>query len=211
MILTPVPAVLGTPQEYHGYGSCPRQRVPADALGTVRYKRAPGGSGGGHVRLTSRWRNPRTGALISEAYQRRLLKNGIAKREYETGRAAKSGKLGAARGHAATPEHGLKDAAKNPDKYQDYLRKRPTGGQLPPVDIDQLRQDAYDNFHDIMGNHHAYNDQSVILRIMGDPADQENYPGMSIRELQLTKSVRTMREIQDLATSQRTGNPFWYH
>lgn len=79
---------------------------------------------------------------LSAVYKARLKRGGIGREEYMQGKP-----LTASRGHAHTPEHGLKEARKNPDRYREYLKKRPsTGGQLPPEDKQRLIDQAVNNW-----------------------------------------------------------------
>lgn len=67
------------------------------------------------------WRNPRTGRPISGDYEKRLRRAGIRRGEYEAGRVS-SRRLGAARGHAETPER-PGQAARRPERFARYRRR----------------------------------------------------------------------------------------
>src|SRR5260370_34545619 len=74
---------------------------------------------------------------LSKTYRDRLSRRGITKSQYEHGRP-----LSGARGHGATPEHGLKSARKNPKKYGDYIRKRSVPAVKPGPSQSTI-QEAY--------------------------------------------------------------------
>jgi hypothetical protein len=55
---------------------------------------------------------------LSDNYRRRLERGGIRKSDYEGGIP-----LDIARGHGETPEHGLTDAVKDPERWFDYIQE----------------------------------------------------------------------------------------
>lgn len=103
---------------------------------------------------------------------------------------------------APIPEHGIKDAVKNPDKYREYLKKNPptkTGG-LPTLPRDQLERQSVQKMDYLFGNYHKYNRLAV----------QNNMGKATIRELQLTL-IAPEEQLLQLASVQRPGNPWYYH
>src|ERR1700691_1717151 len=104
-------------------------------------------------------------------YRARLERGGITRNKYVAGES-----LSGSRGHSKTPEHGVKDAFKNPEKYKEYIKKKsPTGiGSLSPEQIADLKDRALANMDRRVGDYLKYNRQRVISRI----------DTMSIRELE---------------------------
>src|SRR5271155_210446 len=103
---------------------------------------------------------------LSPGYRNRLTKAGITKRQYESGAS-----LSRARGHAATPEHGLKDAIRNFGKYRKYITKRTRTGPTarPPEeiarDINEILDSAYNNIHARLGDYHKYKPANVRANV----------------------------------------------
>src|ERR1700722_16012146 len=89
---------------------------------------------------------------LSPAYRTRLSRGGVTRGQYELG-----ARLANARGHGATPEH-PEDAAKNPEKYREYNRKRRRegGDRETPEDqayaLNEARDAAYFNINGRLGD-----------------------------------------------------------
>lgn len=133
---------------------------------------------------------------LSADYRNRLARNGISKADYLAGQSVSK-----ARGHAKTPEHGIKDAIKNPQKYQDYIKKQiPTGGQYPPVDREDLEDKALRSMDIKLGYYLKYRRDSVIARVKK----------MTVRELRITIAA-TEDQLVQLARPQHKSNPWHYH
>src|SRR6185437_3134198 len=119
---------------------------------------------------------------------------GITKSQYESGRP-----LAGARGHGATPEHGLKDARKNPKKYGDYIRKRAvTKTPVPQSLIDQAyelnraRDAAFLNFHARLKDYVKYNEHTVTANVYGGVTSESgDVPGMTLDEARWTANADT--------------------
>ena len=161
-----------------------------------------------------RARNPGAWDALSPAYRARLERNGVTRQSYTSG-----AKLAKARGHAKTPEHGVKDAARNPAKYKDYLNKRPTGGQQLPTS--SIQEQAWQHGREIFGGHGSLFAPSdgghVVLRDAYDAfASLENIkgsqgrPGMSRAEALAARNM-SVDEWRNKARRQGKFNPFWYH
>jgi hypothetical protein len=150
---------------------------------------------------------------LSDSYRKRLTRYGITKSQYEAGRP-----LSGARGHGATPEHGLKSAKRNPKKYGEYIRKRAVPAvQIPQSVIDQAyelnaaRDAAYINFHAHMKDYYKYNRDTVLNNVYGGVTSESGpVPGMSLAEARWTANADA-EEIRSHAEPQYTANPWWYH
>jgi hypothetical protein len=150
-------------------------------------------------------------STLSKTYRDRLLRNGITEARYNRGH-----KLDVARGHAATPEHGVKEARRNPVKYRKYLEKHErTGGQRPPEDIAHEINEARDAaFYRIKGYFHTYakyNEATVRANVYGGRTSESgDVDGMSLSESRWT-SQADAESIRSRASQQYQGNPWWYH
>jgi hypothetical protein len=170
-------------------------------------------SGGGHVTLTQRWLKRTGTGYISENYQRRLQRNGVTQAEFRD----KSFNLASARGHDKTPEHGLADAARNPEKYSDYLEKRQPEGKNFGGDLNRktLERLFISNFDRLFGEQYNYSEAKVRI----------NAERATMNQLKMG-AFGTAEELEALAHYQRPGmravgrfyrdgsktrNPFWYH
>ena len=69
---------------------------------------------------------------LSDRYRARLERGGITRQDYEG-----NIPLDIARGHGATPEHGLDDAIKNPAKWADYIQEH--RDELEPQHIAKMQ------------------------------------------------------------------------
>jgi hypothetical protein len=157
----------------------------------------------------------RTWESLSDSYRKRLSRYGITKSQYESG----SRPLSGARGHGATPEHGIKSA--NPRKHGEYIRKRAVpefkGGQLRPSDEDEAyelnaaRDAAFLNIDARLGVYIRYNRRTVLANVYGGQTRESGpVPGMSLAEARWTARADT-EELRSHAYPQYTGNPWWYH
>ena len=148
---------------------------------------------------------------LSQSYRDRLSRNGITKERYDRGH-----KIDVARGHGETPEHGLKEARRNPVKYRKYLQKKErTGGQRPPEDIAYELNEARDAaFYAIKGHFQdylKYNEATVLANVYGGRTRESgDVPGMSLSEARWTSRAMA-QAIRQRASSQYSGNPWWYH
>jgi hypothetical protein len=152
-------------------------------------------------------------ASLSQGYRDRLARNGITKERYERGH-----KLDIARGHAETPEHGLKQARKNPVKYRKYLRKHePTArGKARSAEgeartLNAAMDAAFYNIERRLSSYLKYRHETVLANVYGGRTSQSgDVPGMSLAEAQWTSQADT-EELRSRARSQYQGNPWWYH
>jgi hypothetical protein len=152
---------------------------------------------------------------LSGPYRKRLSRHGITKSQYENGRP-----LSGARGHGATPEHGLKSARKNPKKYGDYIRKRSVPETPPKVsrsaedeayDLNAARDAAFLNIHGRLHSYFKYQRATVLANVYGGTTSESGpVPGMSLAEARWSANADT-EELRSHATPQYTGNPWWYH
>jgi hypothetical protein len=148
---------------------------------------------------------------LSPAYRDRLSRGGIDKSRYERGH-----KLDVARGHGSTPEHGLKEARKNPVKYREYLNKKErTGGGKPPEDqayeINEARDAAFYRIKGYFQGYIKYNEATVLANVYGGRASESgDVPGMSLSEARWTSRADS-QSIRARASAQYQGNPWWYH
>lgn len=130
-----------------------------------------------------------------------------------------SGSLGsqaAARGHAVTPEHGLKQALQNPRKYQDYLRKqeKPKPKEEPSdtaIRINTILDRAFANFDGRLSHYVYYNVETVRANVYGGSTRETgDVPGMSYAQALWTARADT-EDIRSMASDQYRGNPWFYH
>lgn len=158
---------------------------------------------------------PRRGwESLSPAYRGRLSRYGITKSQYESGRP-----LSGARGHGATPEHGLTSARRNPKKHGDYIRKRqvPTGGggSLSDEDLayelNAAKDAAYLNIHGKLKDYFKYKRETVVANVYGGTTSESgDVNGMSLAEARWTANADT-EQLRAAATPQYLGNPWFYH
>jgi hypothetical protein len=157
---------------------------------------------------------------LSEPYRKRLSRYGINKSQYENGRP-----LSGARGHGATPEHGLKSA--NPKKHGEYIRKRSvpnlgvkgpgkpklTGDDLieEALNLNKARDAAFLNIDSRLSTYYKYNRLTVMANVYGGLTNESaNVPGMSLAEARWSSQADT-EELRSRAEPQYRGNPWWYH
>src|ERR1700761_9354860 len=149
---------------------------------------------------------------------RHYRKQGLTDRQiasrYNTG---KLGSQKAARGHAQTPEHGMKEALKEhrrSGKYDKYIDRRntPRGGDEidQAISFNQILDLAYASMQRL-ADYVYYNEATVRANVYGGETSESGpVPGMSLSEATWTGSA-TVEEIRYFASPQYTGNPWWYH
>lgn len=150
---------------------------------------------------------------LSRDYRERLTRRGITKSQYEHGRP-----LAGARGHGATPEHGIKDARRNPKKYGDYIRKRAVPEVKVPANVvdeayelNKAKDAAFLNIDGRLANYFKYKRETVLANVYGGVTSESgNVPGMSLAEARWTSQADT-EELRAHAEPQYTGNPWFYH
>lgn len=150
---------------------------------------------------------------LSPAYRGRLSRYGITQSQYESGRP-----LSGARGHGATPEHGAREARRNPRKYGEYLRKRavpqtqvPTNVIDEAFELNAARDAAFLNMHTRLQNYYKYKRDTVVANVYGGVTSESgNVPGMSLDEARWTATADT-EELRSNAEPQYRGNPWFYH
>src|SRR4029077_19916991 len=152
---------------------------------------------------------------LSPGYRKRLEAAGITKRRYESGASLKR-----ARGHYATPEHGIKEARKHPAKFREYLQKKEPkriiggGGKKAEQEARELNRllDKTDKtLHDRLHEYHKYRDETVRANVYGGiTSESGEVPGLSPGEARWTAAADT-EDIRSRARDQYTGNPWWYH
>lgn len=136
------------------------------------------------------------------------------------------GSQSAARGHKATPEHGLKDAlrkSRKSSKYDKYLAKK---AQPPEYEaegasayeraideatyLNDLRDAAYASMHRLHDYVH-YNDETVRANVYGGVTSESGrVRGMDAAEAAWTAQA-DIEDIRSMASEQFRGNPWWYH
>ena len=163
----------------------------------------------------------RSWVSLSPSYRERLTRNGINRETYESGVS-----LSAARGHASTPEHGLRSAQKNPQKYAAYIAKRqpkPPPGSAPPIkrksaaqiarELESARNKAFRRFLSVVSNvpHLYWNVDTIEANVFGGFTSESGaVPGMTIDEARFAIKM-TYDDLVFLAAPQYLGNPWWYH
>jgi len=153
---------------------------------------------------------------LSPGYRSRLERKGITKAQYESGV-----NLSAARGHAKTPEHGLKSAFSNPKKYENYLQtrlaktrppgKRPEDALDEALRINEMLDKAFRNIHERLSNYAKYGEDTVRANVYGGVTRESGaVPGMSYAQALWTSTADT-EELRSFASEQYRTNPWWYH
>lgn len=128
------------------------------------------------------------------------------------------GPQSAVRGHTATPEHGLGQALKEPQKYRKYLGKKNKiiGGGPTATPEDQARRinDQLDRAFrsmDRLSHYVYYNADTVRANVYGgETAESGEVRGMDMAQAAWTASA-DIEEIRSMASEQYRGNPWWYH
>jgi len=161
-------------------------------------------------------RQRRAWESLSPDYRARLSRNGISKRDYERGR-----NLSAARGHFATPEHGLKSAQRNPAKYGDYIRKRTVPSGPPPKakqtpeeeahELNEWKDKAFEAGREKLRDEYKYYEPTVEANVYGGVTRESGeVSGMNLAECKQAVKM-TRDQWRDYAALQYRGNPWWYH
>lgn len=164
---------------------------------------------------------------LSAAQQKRKLSwyrrnQGLG--EAEVKRRYNAGTLGpqsASRGHSKTPEHGIKEARKNPKKYPEYFRKRavpkPAAPEIPQSDVDLAyelntwKDRAFDNIVRKLGGMYKFNLDTVEANVYGGvTAESGPVRGMDLGESKWTAKA-SKDELRAHASPQYKGNPWFYH
>lgn len=150
---------------------------------------------------------------LSPAYRERLSRRGITRSQYEHGRP-----LAGARGHGATPEHGLKSAKRNPKKYAEYIRKRaipqvqiPVSAEDEAYELNSAKDNAFRNIDSRLRDYYKYKRETVLANVYGGETSESGpVSGMSLAEARWTANADT-EELRAHAEPQYQGNPWWYH
>lgn len=146
---------------------------------------------------------------LSPGYRARLEKSGISQRAYERGQS-----IARARGHAETPEHGKKQAQRNPVRYRKYLAKREPRLASPEDEayaINAMRDKSYANEKRQLGDLLQYNDKTVRTRVYGGWDDEGRYhDGQTMYEARWT-STASADALRGRAAVQDDYNVWWYH
>lgn len=145
---------------------------------------------------------------LSPAYRARLSRGGVTKGQYESGAS-----LAKARGHGATPEH-PREAARNPERYREYNRKRQPRTSTPEdiaYSLNAARDAAYFNINGRLGDYIKFREENVRARVYGgETRDGEDQPGMTLSEARWSAQADT-EELRSRASNQYKRNPWFYH
>jgi hypothetical protein len=147
---------------------------------------------------------------LSDTYRNRLKRNGITKSLYNRGM-----NISTARGHSATPEHGIKQARKNPVKYHKYLNKKakeqlPRDPHAAAISLNQARDAAYASVKRLR-HYPNYNEQTVRANVYGGQTSESGeVPGMDYLTAKWTATA-PVDAIKDYASEQYRKNPWFYH
>lgn len=153
---------------------------------------------------------------LSPAYRERLSRNGISKAAYETG-----SPVTAARGHAKTPERPER-AAKNPQRYPEYIQKKTAKAPPKPrkpsaarqaQDLENARNRAFRHFIRVAGRtgYAWVNIDTIEANVFGGfTAESGAVPGMTLEEARFTATMSD-DDLQTLAAPQYRANPWFYH
>jgi hypothetical protein len=147
---------------------------------------------------------------LSPGYRARLEKAGITKSQHARGATLKK-----ARGHAKTPEHGIRDAIRNPAKFREYIAKNP---EQEARILDSLRDQAYRNVKARLGDYHKYRDKNVRVNVYGGVRGPQitgelefnEMDGMTLDEARWTAKADT-EALRSRASRQQAFNPWFYH
>lgn len=150
---------------------------------------------------------------LSASYRGRLEKAGTTRSDYERGRS-----IARARGHGETPEHGRRQAEKNPVRYRRYLNKKETKtgpkgrtAEDEAYELNEARDKAYAKEHEELHLLLRYNDDTVRLRIYGGIDDEgREHEGQTLYEARWT-STASRDAIRGRASLQDDYNVWWYH
>jgi hypothetical protein len=158
---------------------------------------------------------------LSPAYRGRLSRAGITKTQYQSGVS-----LQKARGHAETPEHGLKQAFKHKTKFRKYIQRKNvifnTGSHGTAEDkayeLNSMLDKAKVNVFNRLRAYHKFRSANVIANIYGGiggpqfegEGPEEERRGMTYVEAMWTASADT-EELRSRAAYQKQGNPWFYH
>jgi hypothetical protein len=147
---------------------------------------------------------------LSPAYRLRLSRAGITEKQYKTGKS-----LRAARGKASTPEHGAREALRNPDKFRDYIARNP---EAVAIETNKTLDKAYANSKNQLGSYHSYRPNQVKANIYGgirkaqhtDESPEVEVKGMTYEQAEWTAKA-DIEELRSRASDQSYQNPWWYH
>jgi hypothetical protein len=156
---------------------------------------------------------------LSPGYRTRLSKAGITKRQYDSGAS-----LAKARGHAETPEHGIREALRKPARFRKYVQKRFTGGigHRSPEDVAREMNDILDAAHANivrrLGDYHKFKPANVRANVYGGmrgpqflgEGEQVEMPAMDMQDAIWTATADT-EALRSRASNQTEGNPWFYH
>lgn len=153
---------------------------------------------------------------LTPAYRGRLSRGGITKSAYESGASIKK-----ARGHGQTPEHGIREALRHPEKYKSYIKRKniPPAAPTPEqeaVKINNMLDRAFRSMQRFgpsgpHGEYLKYYEPTVEANVYGViTRESGEVEGMSYAQATWTANA-DMEEIRSMAREQYRGNPWWYH
>jgi len=147
---------------------------------------------------------------LTPTYRARLSRAGITKAGFEGGASIQK-----ARGHAATPEHGVAQALKNPAKFSKYIAKK----NVPAPGLSAMQEAIRKNAEldkafksmERFKNYIKYNPKTVRANVYGGRTSESgDVSGMDYATATWTSNA-DMEEIRSMAREQFRGNPWWYH
>jgi hypothetical protein len=145
---------------------------------------------------------------LTPKYRARLSRGGVTRGQYESGAS-----LAKARGHGATPEH-PREAARHPERYREYNRKREPKPRSPEdvaYTLNSARDAAFFNIAGRLGDYIKYRVESVSTRVYGGTlADGTEMPGMNLTQARWTAQADA-EELRSRASDQYKRNPWFYH
>jgi hypothetical protein len=147
---------------------------------------------------------------LTPKYRARLSRGGVTKSKYESGAS-----LAKARGHAATPEH-PREAARHPERYREYNRKREKFKGTPsPEDrayeLNSVRDAAYYNILGQLGDYIKFREPTVRANVYGGTSSESGeVPGMNLTQARWTAKADA-EELRSRASDQFKRNPWFYH
>jgi hypothetical protein len=146
---------------------------------------------------------------LSPGYRARLEKAGVSKSAYDRGQS-----LARARGHLETPEHGRRQAEKNPVRYRKYLGKREPRAKSPEdeaYELNKARDRAYAREVEMLRDLLRFNEYTVFVRVYGGiDAEGREHTGQTLSEAKWTSNA-SRDAIRGRASLQDEYNVWWYH
>jgi hypothetical protein len=150
---------------------------------------------------------------LSPGYRARLSRAGITEKAYGRGESIR-----AARGHKATPEHGIKEATRSPATFRKFRKYVESNAQREAEALNSAKDKAYANIKKRLGSYDKYRDKNVKVNVYGGVRGPQidgeleftEVDGMGIEDAIWTASADT-ESLRSRASRQSILNPWFYH